>query len=73
MKQTHGTLITEYPFSEQIIVLHRVDHSIHTLRLWALQETQFVANTWELQIFFLIIKGDIFKCLEVLSHLSVSI
>lgn len=63
--------ITEYPFSEQIIVLHRIDHSVHTLRLWALQETSYIAHSWQLKVFFLIMNGDIFNCVEVLTHLQV--
>lgn len=66
-----GAPLVELPLSEQIVVLHRMDHSVHTMRLWAMQEARMIAHTWELEVFFLIVKGDIVNCLDILSYLKV--
>lgn len=71
-KWVTGTPLIELPLSEQIVVLHRMDHSIHTARLWTIQEGKTIAHTWELDVFFLLVKGDIINCLKELSHLKVS-
>ncbi|CAD1475157.1 unnamed protein product, partial [Heterotrigona itama] len=65
-----GAPLMELPLSEQIVVLHRLDHSIHTARLWIVQEAKIIAHTWELDVFFLLVKGDIANCLEELSYLK---
>ncbi|XP_031786371.1 coiled-coil domain-containing protein 142 [Nasonia vitripennis] len=67
-----GAPLVELPLSEQIVVLHRMDHSVHTMRLWAMQEARMIAHTWELEVFFLIVKGDIVNCLEILSYLKLA-
>lgn len=66
-----GAPLIELPLSEQIVVLHRMDHSVHTARLWAIQEARIIAHTWDLDVFFLLVKGDIVNCLEELSYLKV--
>jgi len=66
-----GAPLIELPLSEQIVVLHRMDHSVHTARLWAIQEAKIIAHTWDLDVFFLLVKGDIVNCLEELSYLKV--
>ncbi|KOX80150.1 hypothetical protein WN51_08327 [Melipona quadrifasciata] len=67
-----GAPLMELPLSEQIVVLHRLDHSVHTARLWILQEAKIIAHTWELDVFFLLVKGDIVNCLEELSYLKLA-
>ncbi|XP_076632201.1 coiled-coil domain-containing protein 142 [Colletes latitarsis] len=67
-----GAPLMELPLSEQIVVLHRLDHSVHTVRLWILQEAKIIAHTWELDVFFLLVKGDIANCLEELSYLKLA-
>jgi len=66
-----GAPLVELPLSEQIVVLHRMDHSVHTARLWAIQETKIIAHTWDLDVLFLLVKGDVVNCLEELSYLKV--
>ncbi|XP_076376723.1 coiled-coil domain-containing protein 142 isoform X1 [Megalopta genalis] len=67
-----GAPLMELPLSEQIVVLHRLDHSVHTARLWILQEAKIIAHTWELEVFFLLVKGDIPNFLEELSYLKLA-
>ncbi|KOC70967.1 Coiled-coil domain-containing protein 142 [Habropoda laboriosa] len=67
-----GAPLVELPLSEQIVALHRLDHSIHTARLWIVQEAKIIAHTWELHVFFLLVKGDIVNCLEELSYLKLA-
>lgn len=67
-----GAPLIELPLSEQIIVLHRLDHSIHTMRLWAIEESRLIAHTWELESFFLLVKGDLTTCINELSYLKLA-
>ncbi|XP_011878866.1 PREDICTED: uncharacterized protein LOC105568091 [Vollenhovia emeryi] len=67
-----GAPLVELPLSEQIVVLHRMDHSVHTARLWAIQEAKIIAHTWDLDVFFLLVKGDVVNCLEELSYLKLA-
>ncbi|XP_078032819.1 coiled-coil domain-containing protein 142 [Augochlora pura] len=67
-----GAPLMELPLSEQIVVLHRLDHSVHTARLWILQEAKIIAHTWELEVFFSLVKGDIPNFLEELSYLKLA-
>lgn len=62
----------ETPVEEQIIVMHRIDHSIHIARLWIIQETRVIAYSWKLENFFLITKHDAASCLMSLTKLKVS-
>lgn len=66
-----GAPLSQLPLSEQIVVLHRLDHSVHTMRLWAMQESRLIARTWDLEVFFLIVKADIANCLDLLTNLKV--
>jgi hypothetical protein len=63
--------LIELPLSEQIIVLHRMDHSIHSMRLWIMEEAHMIAHTWNLKVYFFLVKGDIIKCINELSYLKV--
>ncbi|XP_018403338.1 PREDICTED: uncharacterized protein LOC108780200 [Cyphomyrmex costatus] len=67
-----GAPLVELSLSEQIVVLHRMDHSVHTARLWAIQETKIIAHTWDLDVFFLLVKGDVVNGLEALSYLKLA-
>ncbi|KAK0183449.1 hypothetical protein PV327_001490 [Microctonus hyperodae] len=67
-----GAPLMELALSEQIIILHRLDHSIHTMRLWASQECKLIAHTWDLESFFLIVKGDVNNCINELSFLKLA-
>ncbi|KAH0557837.1 hypothetical protein KQX54_012170 [Cotesia glomerata] len=67
-----GAPLMELPLSEQIIILHRLDHSIHTMRLWASHESKLIAHTWDLESFFLLVKGDLNHCIDQLSYLKLA-
>ncbi|XP_044726874.1 coiled-coil domain-containing protein 142 [Chrysoperla carnea] len=64
-----GAPVEELPLVEQIPVLHRLDHTIHTTRLWAASETRKLANCWNVDSFFIIIQCDIKACLSELNGL----
>ncbi|RZC41876.1 coiled-coil domain-containing protein 142, partial [Asbolus verrucosus] len=64
-----GAPLEELPLVEQIPVLHRLDHSIHTTRLWAASETKKIANNWNVDVFFMITHSDIVNCLSQLNSL----
>lgn len=66
-----GAPLEELPLSEQIAIHHRLDHSIHTMRLWAIQESRTIAHTWDLGNFFRLVKGDLVSCIDQLSYLKV--
>ncbi|XP_046753058.1 coiled-coil domain-containing protein 142 [Diprion similis] len=67
-----GAPLLELPISEQIMVLHKMDHSIHTMRLWAIQAASHIAHTWDLNAFFLLVHGDLKNCIEELSYLKLA-
>ncbi|XP_012267133.2 coiled-coil domain-containing protein 142 [Athalia rosae] len=67
-----GAPLIELPISEQIMVLHRMDHSVHMMRLWAMQEASRIAHTWDLNAFFLLVRGDLKNCIEELSYLKLA-
>uniref|UniRef100_A0ABD2W733 ATP-dependent DNA helicase n=1 Tax=Trichogramma kaykai TaxID=54128 RepID=A0ABD2W733_9HYME len=62
---------TNIPVEDQIIVMHRLDHSIHIFRLWVIQETRIIAKSWSLKIFFLITKFDVVHCVSFLTQLKI--
>ncbi|XP_013139936.1 PREDICTED: uncharacterized protein LOC106104428 [Papilio polytes] len=64
-----GAPIEDLPIVEQIPVLHRLDHSIHTYRLWCVSETRRLANLWQMDDFFRITLKDMQVCLEQLANL----
>ncbi|XP_075976684.1 uncharacterized protein LOC142976947 [Anticarsia gemmatalis] len=64
-----GAPLEDLPIVEQIPILHRLDHSIHTYRLWCLAETRRLANTWDMDDFFRIAHNDMQACMEQLINL----
>ena len=58
-------------FLHSSINFYRLDHSVHTMRLWALQEAKQIAHTWDLDVFFLLVKGDVVNCIQELQQLKV--
>lgn len=67
-----GAPLDELPLVEQIPILHRLDHSIHTTRLWALNETKKIANNWNVKDFFSITHTDIVTCITNLNNLKLA-
>lgn len=67
-----GTIPIELPIVEQIPILHRIDHSIHSMRLWAAQQSKSLCTEWNMALFFKIVKSDIGASLEQLADLRVS-
>ncbi|KAJ8918817.1 hypothetical protein NQ315_011103 [Exocentrus adspersus] len=67
-----GAPLDELPLVEQIPVLHRLDHTIHTTRLWAKNESKKIANTWNMKAFFAVIHTDVTNCLGQLSNLRMA-
>uniref|UniRef100_A0A146KUE0 Coiled-coil domain-containing protein 142 n=5 Tax=Lygus hesperus TaxID=30085 RepID=A0A146KUE0_LYGHE len=59
--------LEELPLTEQIPVLHRLDHSVHTCRLWAAGKARQLSNMWNMDQFFRVTQTDISWCLEALS------
>ncbi|CAG4952736.1 unnamed protein product [Colias eurytheme] len=64
-----GAPLEDLPIVEQIPILHRLDHSIHTYRLWCLAETRRLANSWAMDDFFRIAHNDMVACMEQLNNL----
>lgn len=50
-------------------VLHRLDHSIHTMRLWTVTKAKELCSDWNMRIFFQVVHDDMEKCLEHLNDL----
>lgn len=69
----NGTIPNELPIVEQIPVLHRLDHSIHTMRLWAAAKSKSLSSEWNMKMFFLVVHNDIRLCLEQLQELRVPV
>lgn len=67
----NGTIPSELPIVEQIPVLHRLDHSVHTMRLWAVAASKALCTDWNVSAFFRVAHSDINKCLEQLRQLRV--
>jgi hypothetical protein len=63
--------LEDLPLVEQIPVLHRLDHSVHTVRLWAASTARHLVNTWSVDAFFVITHMDINLCLTELQMLKV--
>lgn len=66
-----GTIPNELPIVEQIPILHRLDHSIHSMRLWAAEQSKCLCAEWNMNMFFKVVHGDIGLCLEHLADLRV--
>lgn len=63
--------LEQLPLVEQIPVLHRLDHSVHTARLWAGGRCRQLAAVWDVAQFYCIAHTDISACLNVLNKLEV--
>ncbi|XP_055548511.1 uncharacterized protein LOC129732056 [Wyeomyia smithii] len=66
-----GTIPNELPLVEQIPVLHRLDHSIHSMRIWAANKARSLCTDWNMMMFFKVVHNDIRLCLEQLQYLRV--
>uniref|UniRef100_A0A336MAF7 CSON014299 protein n=1 Tax=Culicoides sonorensis TaxID=179676 RepID=A0A336MAF7_CULSO len=64
----NGTIASELPIVEQIPVLHRMDHSIHTVRIWCLTRCKQLCAEWNMKYFFMV-QNDILLCWEQLREL----
>ncbi|KFB53386.1 hypothetical protein ZHAS_00021700 [Anopheles sinensis] len=66
-----GTIANELPLVEQIPVLHRLDHSIHSMRIWAANKARSLCTDWNMMMFFKVVHSDIGLCLEQLQYIRV--
>ncbi|XP_052867955.1 uncharacterized protein LOC128273922 [Anopheles cruzii] len=66
-----GTIANELPLVEQIPVLHRLDHSIHSMRIWAANRARSLCTDWNMMMFFKVVHNDIGLCLEQLHYIRV--
>jgi hypothetical protein len=65
-----GTIANELPIVEQIPVLHRLDHSIHTMRLSFLTKAKELCSEWNMKYFFKVVHLDMGAlCLDRLNDL----
>ncbi|CAH0727022.1 unnamed protein product, partial [Brenthis ino] len=64
-----GAPLEDLPIVEQIPILHRLDHSIHTYRLWCVAVTRSLANAWAMDDFFRVSQRDLRACLDQLDSL----
>ncbi|KAK6627798.1 hypothetical protein RUM44_010277 [Polyplax serrata] len=62
--------LEELPLVEQIPILHRLDHSVHTVRMWMSSRCRNLAGKWDLDGFYCTYHTDISKCLQTLSTLQ---
>ncbi|CAH1404432.1 unnamed protein product, partial [Nezara viridula] len=60
--------LEELPLTEQIPILHRLDHTIHTCRLWAEGKARQLANMWNMDQFFRVTQIDVAASLKELSN-----
>ncbi|CAG9834105.1 unnamed protein product [Diabrotica balteata] len=67
-----GAPLDELPLVEQIPVLHRLDHSIHTTRLWSINECKKLVNAWNVSAFFTVIHDNIVDCFSQLNNLRLA-
>lgn len=63
--------LEQLPLVEQIPVVHRLDHSVHTARLYIAGRCRQLAATWNVAQFYCTAHTDITKCLDVLNKLEV--
>ncbi|XP_073819814.1 uncharacterized protein [Musca autumnalis] len=56
------------PVSEQIPILHRIDHSVHSMRLWVKEECKKLCNEWKMDRFFQILENDVRLCLQAFTN-----
>lgn len=67
----YSTIPNELPIVEQISILHRLDHSIHTMRLWAAAKAKALCTDWSMSMFFQVVENDVNQCLEQIRRLRV--
>lgn len=67
----NSTIPKELPIVEQISVLHRLDHSIHSARLWAAAQAKYLCIEWNMSLFFQVVQSDLSQCLKQISILRV--
>lgn len=67
----HSTIPNELPIVEQISILHRLDHSIHTMRLWAAAKAKALCTEWNMMMFFKVVQNDVNFCLDQIKTLRV--
>ncbi|XP_026840161.1 uncharacterized protein LOC6587724 [Drosophila persimilis] len=53
------------PVAEQIPILHRLDHSVHSMRLWVTEQAKLLCCEWQMDRFFQILEHDVKLCLNV--------
>ncbi|XP_030369877.1 uncharacterized protein LOC115620663 [Scaptodrosophila lebanonensis] len=53
------------PVAEQIPILHRLDHSVHSMRLWVKEQAKLLCCEWKMDHFFQILEHDVKLCLRV--------
>ncbi|KAH8361759.1 hypothetical protein KR200_004089 [Drosophila serrata] len=53
------------PVAEQIPILHRLDHSVHTMRLYVTEQAKLLCCEWKMDRFFQILEHDVKLCLNV--------
>ncbi|KAJ9590928.1 hypothetical protein L9F63_016026 [Diploptera punctata] len=70
--QFPAKILEDLPLVEQIPVLHRLDHSVHTARLWATTAARHLINAWSVDAFFLATQTDINLCLQELQMLKLT-
>lgn len=61
-----GTIANQLPIVEQIPIIHRTDHSVHSFRLWALERAKVLCNDWQMTTFYKVLEADIKLCLSEL-------
>lgn len=66
----NGTIPKELPIVEQIPVLHRLDHTIHTMRLWGAAKAKMLCTEWNMKMFFRVVHNDVRLCLAQLKSLK---
>ncbi|XP_067616359.1 uncharacterized protein [Eurosta solidaginis] len=55
--------ISTLPVAEQIPILHRIDHSVHSMRLWVKEQAKQLCCEWQMDRFFRIMEHDVRVCL----------
>ncbi|XP_036332038.1 uncharacterized protein LOC118743458 isoform X1 [Rhagoletis pomonella] len=55
--------ISSLPVAEQIPILHRIDHSVHSMRLWVKEQAKQLCCEWQMDRFFRILEHDVRVCL----------
>ncbi|XP_018802572.1 PREDICTED: uncharacterized protein LOC108977375 [Bactrocera latifrons] len=55
--------ISSLPVAEQIPILHRIDHSVHSMRLWVKEQAKQLCCEWQMDRFFRIMEHDVRVCL----------